>query len=243
MKKSKLNQVGNFEKLVSFTNAQGLVYNPSKASIKVAALQALLTQVQGSVQAADVSRIAYENALNARQQVFRTVPKHARRIVAALKASGASRDVIDDCVTLYRRYRYQGRKPVVPSPDAANAVVGKENEEAFCRKLSHLDLDSQIANFNRLVLRVGAELLYKPNEVEFQIPALTAFVITLREKNKSVINTYIVLKDANQLVNKLLHDNSGIYGHATAVKSYIEFLYGYGSVKHREVTSLSFTQG
>src|SRR3954462_6277827 len=113
MKKSKLNQVGNFGKAVSFVNAQGAVYNPSNASIQVAALDALLTQAQGSIKAADVSRTAYEQAIHERQAVFRGIPKLSRRIVATMKANGISADAIEDVMTIKRRFNSQNAKHAV----------------------------------------------------------------------------------------------------------------------------------
>jgi hypothetical protein len=248
MKNSKLNQVGNFEKLVSFTNAQGPVYNPSKASIEVAALQTLLTQAQGAMQAADVSRTAYEDAINARQQVFKTIPRQARRIIAALKANGAPPEVIDDVMAIKRRFS-PGRK-ILDKPPAQTSSTGTpgtpdgdENGAKFRRRISQLDLDSRIGNFQKLVIRATAEPLYKPNETDLQTAALNTFVATLRTRNTNVINAFIALKDADQTVNKTLYDSTGIYGQASAAKAYIESIFGFRSIKHKEVTSLKFLRG
>lgn len=241
MKKSKFNQVGNLEKLVSFVNAQGAVYNPSKASIKNAALQTLLTQAQGAVQAVDVSRNAYEIALNARQQAFGPIPKTARRIIASLKACGASAEVMEDCMAIKRKFRGQGAKSGKP-PATVNAE-SPESAVAVSRKVSYLDLESVIANFQSLVTRATTDPLYKPNEADLQAATLTALVATLRDRNKAVKTTYTNLKEANLALNKLLYDASGIYGQATAVKAYIESLYGFRSPKHKAVVALTFKKG
>jgi hypothetical protein len=242
MKKSKLNQVGNFEKLVSFTNAQGPVYNPSKAAIKVAALQTLLTQAQGAIMAADVSRTAYADALHTRQQVFSTIPGLARRIISVLKANGASQDVIDDGLAIKRRFSSQAKKAVEGTPLPASSPDGNVNGVVYQRRISQLDLDSRIGNFQRLVIRVTADPLYKPNETDLQTLALEAFVTTLRDKNKAVINAFIAMKEANQVVNRILYAPTGIHGEASAVKAYFESVFGYRSFQHKEVQSLKFTR-
>ena len=241
MKKSKLNQVGNLEKLVSFANAQGPVYNPSKASIKVAALQTLLTQSQGAIKAADVSRTAYESALNARQEVFSTIPRLGGRLIAVLKANGASPDVVADAMAIKRRFSSQAKKVVDNTPDSTSSPAsGTTNGVKYQRKLSQLDWDSKVGNFQRLVIKVTAEPAYQTYEADLQVPALNVCITTLRDKNKAVINAFRAMKEANQAADKLLFEASGIYGQSVAVKAYIQAVYGFGTVKHREVTSLKF---
>lgn len=241
MKTSKLNQVGNFEKLVSFADAQGPMYNPGKAAIQLAALQTLLTQAQGAIQAADISRAAYENALNARRDLMRTIPKLARRITAVLKANQADAAVIEDAMNIKRRITSRKRKAITPGR-VANAAEGNGNSPAQPRKLSYLDIDSMIGNFSLLVIRATAEPDYTTNEAALKEEALTATVKFLRDKHTDSINAYRALREAEQTVNKLLFDTAGIHGHATAAKAYIESVYGFGSVKHKQVTSLYFTK-
>src|SRR4051812_25983097 len=120
MKTSKQNQVGNFEKLVSFTNAQGAVYNPGKGSIKSAALQTLLTQTQGAIQAAYVSRTAYVNAINTRNQALETIPKVATRIIGVLQSSGVSKETLESCKAIKRRFSSSAKKTA--SAPVANSV-------------------------------------------------------------------------------------------------------------------------
>lgn len=240
MKKSRSNQVGNFGKAVSFVNAQGPLYNPSKASIQVAALDALLTEAQGSLKAADVSRTAYEQHINARHVVFRAIPRLSRRIISALKASGVSRDALDDVMAIKRRFSSQKGKPVAITPDAATSPDGISPGVKLQRRLSHLDLDSQIANFRRLVIRVTSMAEYNPNEAELRADELNTFVATLKGTNDAVIRAFIAMKEANQSVDRILYGPDGVYEKTTAMKAYIESVFGYRSEKHREISTLKF---
>jgi hypothetical protein len=239
MKKSKVNQVGNFEQLVSFINVQGAVYNPSKASIKTAALQILLTQSQGAMKAADVSRNAYDQAVNARQQVFRTIPPLALRITAYLQMVGASREVVDECRTIARRINGRGSRSENKTPVSQSFAPAQPGEKVG-RKLTYLDKESMIQNFERLVNKVIADPLYKPNEVELQAAMLTALIAPLRDRNKAVKNASVALNEAIFAFNKTLFGETGIHGQAMAAKQYIRVLFGYGSPKHRQVTQLQF---
>jgi hypothetical protein len=214
------------------------VYNPGKASIKVAAIQTLLTQAQGSLRAADVSRTAYENAINARQPVFDTIPKLGSRVIAALKANGASPEVVADAMAIKRRFSSSGkqRQPI----SSGQVVAATDQEEQFRRKISQLDLASRIENFARLVDRVSAEPSYKPNEAELKVSGLQAFVATLRDKNKTVITAFMALKNANTALNSILFQGNGIHENANAVKNYIVSVHGRGSEKHKALIAIKF---
>jgi hypothetical protein len=242
MKKSKVNQVENFEKLLVFCNTQSAVYKPSKASIEVAALNTLLTQAQQSLKAADVSRTAYENAINARIPVFRVLPRLASRIIDALKASGAPAEVIKDAVAIKSRFRSQAKRLVTPDQNVSPDGNASQGEPLYQRKISQLDFASKVENFERLVNRIAVEPLYKPNETDLQLTALDDFAKQLRTTNKNVINAYMTMKNANHLLNSLLYSTHGIYENAQAVKAYIRSVFGRGSTQHKEIAMLKFVK-
>lgn len=243
----KTNQVGNFEQFVSFCTALGSEYDPSMASIGVSALQAMLVQSKGSLEAADVSRTAYVNARNARQPVFRSIPKLASRIIGALKGSGVSPEMLEDAKLITRRFNSQAKKEVrvitSPAPSTQPGAPATEalptEEVRFQRKLSQLDLESRIANFNRLVMLVASEPKYQPKEVALQAPTLTALVTTLRKLNSDVINAYTAMQNANMTLDKVLFAE-GIHATTSAAKGYIQSVFGNGSENHKMVTKLQF---
>jgi hypothetical protein len=240
MKTSKLNQVGNFGKLVSFTNAQGPVYNPGKASIKVTALQTLLAQAQGAIKAADVSRTAYENAINARQAVIVSIPILARRIVAVLKSNGAPPEVMEDVMTIKRRFSTRPKTISRGTPLPTSAANGQATEANSQHKHSYLDYESMIGNFQRLVIRATAEPTYQVNEADLKADVLTKIVASLQDKHQKVTQALRAMREADQAVNRMLYDNVGIYGTAVATKAYIEALYGFRSEQYKEVILIKF---
>jgi hypothetical protein len=240
MKKSKVNQVGNFEQLVSFINAQGAVYNPSKASIKGAALQTLLTQAQGAMKAADVSRNAIDNAINARQQVFRTIPSLAGRIVVFLELAGASPEVIDECKAIKRRFNSQGSRSENRAP-VSQSFAPDQPGEKVSRRISYLDKESMIQNFERFVNKAIADPVYKPNETELQAATLVTLIATMRTRNKAVKDAFVALREAELAFNKTLYGTLGIHGQASAVKKYVRVVYGFRSPQHKEVSKLDFS--
>lgn len=235
MKTSRQNQVGNFEKLVNFANAQGAVYNPSKASIKSAALQTLLTQAQVSIQAAYVARTAYVNALHARQQALASIPKLATRMIGILQASGVSPETMQACKAIKRRY-HSGKSKIKETTSATPAPSGAVAQ----RTIGQSDVDSMIANLHQLVILATSDALYKPNETELQAAGLNTFITSLRDKNKAVSVAQVAMNEAHRTLDNVLYSVSGIYGQASATKGYIKALFGYTSSKFKEVSSIRF---
>ena len=224
MKTNKANQVAAFEKFVGFCNAQSPVYNPSKASIQVAALNTLLTQAQSQIKAADVTRVAYENAVNARQTAFSTLQQTASRIVDALVASGASAEAIAEARAITRTFH--SRAKVLVTPASTTSPDGQEQGGTYRRRLSRLDMASKVQNFEKLVARLTAEPLYRPNEANLTITAITAYANLLRAQNKSVIAAYETMQKANRALSITLYDKNGIYGSSQFIKAYIRSVYG-----------------
>lgn len=240
MKKSRVNQVGNFGKAVSFINDLGPVYNPSKASIQVAALEALLTQAEESMKAADVSRTAYEESRHARSEVFDTVPQLSRRIISAMRANGAGADTLRDMKDLHRRFRSQGMKPAADTSPAQTSPDGNVSEVKKKRTLSQLDLDSKIGNFHRLVTKVSAFQQYKPNEEDLQLAVLEQKLRSMKSTNEAVIKNFVTMKRCYQTVDSLLYGPDGIYLRMVDIKAYVESVFGYRSDKHKMLLSLKF---
>jgi hypothetical protein len=237
MKISKVNQVENFEKLIVFCNTQSAVYKPSKASIQLTALSALLTQAQQSLRATDGARTAYENAVNSRKPLFAGLPKLAARIVDALVASGASKAVITDAIAIKNRLHGPVRKLVpVTTPGTPNTTTNQ-----YRYGMSHLDLASRIESMEQLINRVVMEPLYKPNENDLKVASLQALVQQLKVANRQVMNAYTSEKNARRLLNGVLYQANGVYENARLVKAYLRSVFGNTSAAYKEVVDLTFT--
>jgi len=62
--------VANFDDLISFITGYGTAFNPSKASIKLTALQTLSTSAKNAINAVNAAFPAYSNAVAAREAAF-----------------------------------------------------------------------------------------------------------------------------------------------------------------------------
>lgn len=238
MKKSKVNQVENFEKLLVFCNTHSAVYKPSKESLQMTALNSLLTQAKQTLKAVNGARITYENSLSAREKKLAELPRLAGRVVEALRASGASAEVLNDAAQLRNRITgARTRKLIQPASDGAPPV-----SVVKVYGISQQDIASRIENFERLVLRLASEASYQPAEEVLQTSTLQALVRQLRSLQRNVINAYTLLKNVTRTQNSLLYDREGLYEHYIWVKAYISSLFGKGSAELKEIQQLAIVK-
>jgi hypothetical protein len=115
--------VANFDQLISFCTGYGVAYNPSKASIKLAALTTLLASGQASLAAQKAAKTALDNATNAREISFKPLKKLATKVVNALSATDAARQTVDDANTV--NLKIQGKR----AKAKATALPLKEGEQ------------------------------------------------------------------------------------------------------------------
>ena len=80
--------VTNLESLITSATALGTSYNPSKDSIKLPALQTLLSTSKETLSAVNTAESAYSNSVDARELEFKPLGKLITRVNNALKALG-----------------------------------------------------------------------------------------------------------------------------------------------------------
>src|SRR3990170_5829969 len=88
--------VANFEDLISFCTGYGVTYNPSKASIKLPALNTQFTSAKNSLTTINTLLPPSTNAINGRDIVFSPLSKLITKIVNAVASSNVSKQVIAD---------------------------------------------------------------------------------------------------------------------------------------------------
>jgi hypothetical protein len=87
--------VANFDELISYVTGYGTAYNPSKPSIKLAALQALAANAKNAIAAMHAAQPGYTNAVAARDASFKPLSKFTTRVINALKATDTT-DRLDE---------------------------------------------------------------------------------------------------------------------------------------------------
>ena len=231
--------VSSFDELISFATGYGATFNPSKALIKLPALQAQGIAAKNSISAVNAALSAYSNAVSAREVAFEPLSRLSTRILNALKATDTTTQVDESAQTIIRKI--QGKRATAKKTDAekqALAADGKVSKEISSSQMSY---DSRLDSFDKLVKLLTSVPLYAPNEAELKVATLTALYTDLKTKNAAVVNATTALSNARIARNDIMYKaTTGLVDVATDTKSYIKSLYGATSPQYKQVSKLGF---
>ena len=231
--------VTNLESLITSIVALETSYNPSRDSIKLPALQALLTASTESLNAVNIAQAAYSNAVAARKVAFEPFSKLITRVMNSLKASGASTQVVQSARTIVRKL--QGRRASAKITEEEKKALEAEGKEVNQISASQMSFDNRIENFDRLIMLLSSIPLYNPNEEELKVETLKALHNQLKEKNSEVILPIVQLSNSRMTRNKILYsENTGLVDVALDSKTYIKSIFGATSPQYKQISKLRF---
>ncbi len=231
--------VANFEQLTSFIAGFGTAYNPSKASIKLAAMQTLLTNAKNVVGVVNSSLPANKNAVSARETAFKPLSKLATRIMNAVIATDTTPEVDENVKTLIRKI--QGKRAEAKKSEEELKTLAEEGKETKNVSSSQMSYDSRLDSFDKLIKLLTSIPLYAPNEAEIKVTALTALYNDLKTKNTAVITTQVPLSNARIIRNDLLYKEiTGLVDIALDSKTYIKSAFGATSPQYKQISKLQF---
>lgn len=231
--------VTNLESLITSIVALETSYNPSRDSIKLPALQALLTASKESLNAVNIAQATYSNAVAARKVAFEPFSKLITRVMNSLKASGASTQVVQSARTIVRKL--QGRRASAKITEEEKKALEAEGKEVNQISASQMSFDNRIENFDRLIMLLSSIPLYNPNEAELKVEVLKALHNQLKEKNTEVILPIVQLSNSRMNRNKILYnENTGLVDVALDSKTYIKSIFGATSPQYKQISKLRF---
>ena len=231
----------NYDKLIITCTSFGTAFNPSKAALKIAAMQAQATAAKNSLTTVNALTPAYKNAVAARVVAFKPFDKLITRVNNALKASDTPKEVDDTAQTIVRKL--QGRRATAKKTDEEKKVATDAGNEITEISTSQMGYDSRLDNFDKLIKLLSSVAAYAPNEADLKITALTALYTDLKAKNLAVINAEVPLNNAKIARNDIMYkDNVGLVDVSVDVKNYIKSVYGATSPQYKQVSSLKFTK-
>ncbi len=231
--------VTNLESLITSIIALETSYNPSRDSIKLTSLQALLTASTESLNAVNIAQAAYSNAVAARKVAFEPFSKLITRVMNSLKASGASTQVVQSARTIVRKL--QGRRASAKITEEEKKALEAEGKEVNQISASQMSFDNRIENFDRLIMLLSSIPLYNPNEAELKVETLKALHNQLKEKNTEVILPIVQLSNSRIARNKILYsENTGLVDVALDSKTYIKSIFGATSPQYKQISKLRF---
>ena len=233
--------VVNFDEMNTYVVGYGTVYNPSKASIKLAALQALALSAKTAIGAVNSALPAYSNAVSAREVGFDPLSKLTTRIVNALKATDTTTQVDESAQTLARKI--QGARATAKKTEAEKTALATEGTVVTEISSSQMSYDSRLDSFDKLIKLLASVPLYAPNEADLKVTALTTYYNDLKAKNAAVVTSTVPLSNARISRNDILYKtNTGVVDIAFDVKVYVKSVFGATSPQYKQISKLKFTK-
>ncbi len=232
--------VANYEKLIASITSFGTAYNPSKASLKLPALNTQLTAAKTAIAAVNSAEPAYKNAVSARDVVFSPLSKQITRINNSLKASDISTQVAESALTLVRKL--QGRRANPKMTEDEKKVAAEAGTVVSEISSSQMSFDSRLDNLDKLIKLLTSVTAYAPNEADLKLTALTAQYNDLKTKNSAVITSETPLVNARIARNDVLYKvNTGVIDTSVSIKTYIKSVFGATSPQYKAISGLKFT--
>lgn len=243
--------VANFEDLISFCTGYGASYNPSKAAIKLPALNTLLTSARNSLIAVNTAVSPYNIAVNAREIAFAPLSKLVTRIINSLDATDATTQIVKDAKTFARKIqggRADKLPPPPPPPNPADKIILPSPPPTplpitpIHVSASQMSFDSRIENFSKLILLLTNEPLYIPNETDLKLVTLNTLLTSLKNTNTAVVNNTTPMSNARINRNKILYlAVTGLFDIQKEVKKYVKSVFGTSSPEYKQISGIKFT--
>jgi len=235
-----LKLIGNFRKLIDLISADAN-YKPSNGALVPAALNA---QHAGALTAAhDVPAKLTLNmaAISDREAAFEDLGPRITRIHGLAKASGASKQQLEDLNT-FRRKLISKRKA---KPKAAGAAGDEASASQPQAEKAHSSAqgsyDNQVGHLRGYLGALSALSSYNPNEADLKLTALNSLADDLQAKNDAVSSTFVPLSQARGIRDQLLYqaDNS-VVNTALLAKEYVKGALGTSSQLYKQIKGLEF---
>ena len=231
--------VAHFDELISSATGYGPTYNPSRASLKLEALQSVSATAKSAIGGVNSAYPVYSNAVAAREVAFTPLSKLVTRALNALKATDSHTHVDDNAKTFARKIQGRRATPKMTESQKKEATdAGKEVVEISSSQMSY---DSRLENFDKFIKLLANVPQYTPNEEDLKITSLTVLYNDLKAKNIAVVNAAIPLTNARILRNEVLYKaNTGLVDLAIDTKTYIKSVFGATSPQYKQVSKLEF---
>lgn len=232
--------VANFNVLITYSEGYGVVFNPSRDTIKIIAMKALSKSAADANEAVNAAKVPYSKAVAARDVAFDPLSKFITRVINSLKVSGVTQQAIDNALTHSRKL--QGRRSTPKLTGEQKAALKSEGKEANESSSSQLGFDDRLDNLDKLIKMLLGTPEYAPNETDLKTASLTAMYTDLKAKNDAAVATAAPLSNARIARNEILYKkDTGLVATALNAKAYIKSVYGASSPQYKQVSGIKFT--
>ena len=236
-----IQNVANFETLISYITAFGTDYNPSKNSLTIPELQKILSEAKVSLNTVNLALAARSNAAAARESAFKPLSKLITRAYNALRATDSSTQTDDSAKTLVRKL--QGARASAKFTEAEKKALEAEGKSTTQISASQMGFSDRLENFDKLISLLSSIPSYTPNEEDLKIASLSALRDNLKAKNSDVLPTEVQLSNA-RIARNDIQDRplTGLVDIAFDAKVYIKSVFGATSPQYKQVSKLAFVK-
>lgn len=229
--------VANLETMISFCQGYGGQYQPTNSLITVAQLKAKRTAGVNALSQVNANLIPFQNATNARRDLFDPFSKRCTKVMNAVEASNVTIEFIKDVKAIIRKL--QGKRATPKIKDDPNTP---EDESLQNHSSSQMSFDHRIENFDKLIDLLASNPNYTPNETDIKVATLTGLRADMVSANTDVKDSYTPYSNSMIARDVILYDpNTGLVRLASDVKKYIKSVFGATSEQYRQVSDLKFT--
>ena len=236
-----IQNVANFETLISYITAFGTDYNPSKNSLTIPELQKILFEAKVSLNTVNVAFSAHSNAAAARESAFEPLSKLVTRANNALKATDTTTQVDDSAKTIVRKL--QGTRASAKLTDEEKKALEAEGKEVNQISNSQMGFNDRIENFDKFITLLSSIPNYAPNEEDLKTASLSTYRDSLKSKNAEVLPTEVQLSNA-RIARNDIQDRplTGLVDIAFDAKVYIKSVFGATSPQYKQISKLAFVK-
>jgi hypothetical protein len=236
-----IQNVANFETLISYITAFGTDYNPSKNRLTIPELQKILSEAKASLNTVNVAFSAHSNASAARESAFEPLSKLITRANNALKATDTTTQVDDSAKTLVRKL--QGTRASTKFTEEEKKALEAEGKSTTQISASQMGFSDRLENFDKFITLLSSIPDYAPNEEDLKIASLSALLDSLKTKNSDVLPTEVQLSNARIARNEIQdRPLTGLVDLAFDAKVYIKSVFGATSPQYKQISKLAFVK-
>ena len=227
--------LGNYRQLIDFVSADPN-YNPANTIITKTALAAHYTASLAALDDVAVKSAPNKMATSDRQAAYEPLSGLMRRSFNMLKASGASKGVLEDAQTYLRKITGERKSPRTKT--GPNTPAAEEDKQHSASQMSFDNRRGNVAAYVAILANVPS---YNPNENELKVSSLQALVSQLDAKNNAVSSAYVPLSHARGVRDGMLYLNEdSVSNRALLVKAYVQAAFGRDSQLFQQIKGLDF---
>lgn len=223
--------VANLNLLNTHITALGTRYNPTNASIKLIALQAMYEMANSGQLSVNDLTGAYALAINDREIEFESLSRNLTRLRKAYKVTeGVTKAQMDDLLSIIRK------------------LTGKRNPESKTsgepqskHSVSQMSYDQRTNNLGLLISLLQNTPNFAPNEAEYNVAYYIDKKAQMLLRTQSVANTYVALNSARSNRNHILYlapDN--MVDGAQMAKDYCMTILPKNSAEYKAIAAIKF---